>query len=213
MARVDALDAILAALCRSVEAQSRDVKCAIFLPNDGGERRRRAVAPSLPKFAALDDVDFGPGLWHGRTGAPEERIVVVDDIAADPQWVDWREAAASQGVRSCWLAPICDPAPGPPLGVFAIFHRALTKLDADGADLMRRSAELARFIIRQERRAAEWRDAETRYRTLVEQLPAIIYVEQLTGDVDLYLSPQVEAVLGYAATDLMAGNPGWMDLV
>jgi PAS domain S-box-containing protein len=60
------------------------------------------------------------------------------------------------------------------------------------------------------RKEAEARVAETerRLRTLVEQLPAIVYVE-LASEVPnaapfVYLSPQVEAILGYAAEELVA---------
>jgi len=48
------------------------------------------------------------------------------------------------------------------------------------------------------------KDAEERYRTLVEQLPAIVYVEAVDPDDTtasriVFVSPQVEEVLGYSA--------------
>jgi PAS domain S-box-containing protein len=54
--------------------------------------------------------------------------------------------------------------------------------------------------------------AETRYRTLVEQIPAITYVEVLSpGDPTItrhvYLSPQTETILGHTPSELMA-DPG-----
>ena len=42
------------------------------------------------------------------------------------------------------------------------------------------------------------REAEERYRTLVEQIPAIVYVEAMDGRMStLYDSPQIETILGY----------------
>jgi PAS domain S-box-containing protein len=60
----------------------------------------------------------------------------------------------------------------------------------------------------QERAQQELRDAERRLRALVEQLPAMVYIELPTQDPAesrlVYLSPQVESILGYSADELMA---------
>jgi PAS domain S-box-containing protein len=49
----------------------------------------------------------------------------------------------------------------------------------------------------------ELREAEERYRTLVEQIPAIVYVDDLTDDgtMTTYVSPQVESTLGLTAEE------------
>jgi diguanylate cyclase (GGDEF)-like protein/PAS domain S-box-containing protein len=55
-----------------------------------------------------------------------------------------------------------------------------------------------------------FRESEERYRTLVEQVPAVIYINPSEGShLTLYISPQIEAMLGYTpkewtATDLWA---------
>ncbi|MBA2376912.1 MAG: PAS domain S-box protein [Rubrobacteraceae bacterium] len=41
------------------------------------------------------------------------------------------------------------------------------------------------------------REAEERYRTLVEQVPAIVYIEDVETNETLYDSPQIEGILGY----------------
>ncbi|HEV8419755.1 MAG TPA: PAS domain S-box protein [Actinomycetota bacterium] len=46
------------------------------------------------------------------------------------------------------------------------------------------------------------RAAETKYRTLIEQIPAITYIDATEGPVTtLYISPQTEAILGYTPAD------------
>jgi PAS domain S-box-containing protein len=48
-------------------------------------------------------------------------------------------------------------------------------------------------------------EAETKYRSLIEQIPAITYIDAVEGpETTLYISPQTEALLGYTPQD-------WMD--
>ena len=68
--------------------------------------------------------------------------------------------------------------------------------------------ELMSLEIGERRRAeAELTEAERRYRTLVEQLPAIVYVEEPSTEPGeshfRYLSPQVERLLGFSAEELI----------
>ncbi len=67
------------------------------------------------------------------------------------------------------------------------------------------------------RRRAEdrLREAEARYRTLVEQIPAITYVEELSrnGKVLTYMSPQYEAFLGYSPVEGVPHPKHWIEVV
>ena len=60
-----------------------------------------------------------------------------------------------------------------------------------------------------ERKAAEVRLAETeeRYRTLVERIPAVTFIDRVGGSkAPVYVSPQVEAMLGYTPEEWMEGR-------
>jgi PAS domain S-box-containing protein len=62
------------------------------------------------------------------------------------------------------------------------------------------------------------RDAELRYQTLVEQIPAITYIDQPDPDSPtrfrpVYLSPQVERILGYRPAELEGNADLWIELL
>ena len=54
---------------------------------------------------------------------------------------------------------------------------------------------------------AALREAEERYRTLVEQIPAVTYIDRADGsDRPLYTSPQIEGMLGYTSEEWLEGR-------
>ncbi len=64
----------------------------------------------------------------------------------------------------------------------------------------------------------ELREAEVKYRALVEQIPAITYTQvrddtSPTGFVDLYISPQTSTVLGYAPEEWKADPELWIKIL
>ncbi len=56
-------------------------------------------------------------------------------------------------------------------------------------------------------------EVEERYRTLVEQVPGVIYVEALAGGANPYISPQVQTLLGYRPEEVTANPKLWMSRV
>jgi len=57
------------------------------------------------------------------------------------------------------------------------------------------------------RDVTERKQAEERYRTLVEQIPAVSYIDRADGsDTPLYTSPQIEGMLGYTPEEWMSGR-------
>jgi PAS domain S-box-containing protein len=61
---------------------------------------------------------------------------------------------------------------------------------------------------------AALREAEARYRTLVEQTPAAVYVDEpdFLGDC-VYVSPRIEALVGYAPEEWVQKPGAWLSLI
>jgi PAS domain S-box-containing protein len=72
----------------------------------------------------------------------------------------------------------------------------------------------ARSAIRRRRLPEPLRDADVLFRTLVEQVPAVVYVDAI-DDVStaLYVSPQHEKLLGYTPEEWIANPTLWVDLL
>jgi diguanylate cyclase (GGDEF)-like protein/PAS domain S-box-containing protein len=65
------------------------------------------------------------------------------------------------------------------------------------------------YDITQRKRSEEaLREAEERYRTLVEQIPAVTYIDRVTDGPDepVYTSPQIEQMLGYTPEEWLEGG-------
>jgi diguanylate cyclase (GGDEF)-like protein/PAS domain S-box-containing protein len=71
-----------------------------------------------------------------------------------------------------------------------------------------------RDVTERREREVALREAEQRYRTLVEQLPAMTYIAAPDDLSALtYVSPQVERMLGYSSSTWLSNSTFWMDLV
>jgi len=156
---------------------------------------------------------------HNETGEPWNREYRL--IASDGSVVWFRDVATlvrdEDGRPLFWQGVQLD---------ITAQKRAEAILRASRDDLEMRAAERAAELeeanellmleVAERRRAeARLREAEAMYRVLVEQIPAMVFVEIFdqtgSGRSDLaYMSPQVEAILGYTPGELM-GDPDWWE--
>jgi signal transduction histidine kinase/ActR/RegA family two-component response regulator len=115
---------ILTEVVRILEEQAAGMLCSILLLSEDGRRVRHGAAPSLPAafVQAIEDQEIGPHAGSCGTAAYLRKQVVVTDIADDPLWSDYREAALAVGLRACWSTPILSRR-GEVLGTFAMYYR------------------------------------------------------------------------------------------
>jgi PAS domain S-box-containing protein len=119
------LSHILEAIPRWVEANSKDgVLASILLLDRDGQRLLHGGAPGLPETynQAIHGMQIGPAAGSCGTAAFTGRAVIVEDIATNPLWADFRALALSHGLRACWSTPLIDHT-GRVLGTFAMYYR------------------------------------------------------------------------------------------
>jgi serine phosphatase RsbU (regulator of sigma subunit)/PAS domain-containing protein len=116
-----ALPDVLDTLVRGMERLSEGMKASVLLVD--GAHLRHGAAPGLPAAynAAIDGLEIGPGVGSCGTAAHSGQPVVVEDIATDPLWRDFRELAAEHDLAACWSAPVLGP-DGAVLATFALYY-------------------------------------------------------------------------------------------
>jgi two-component system cell cycle sensor histidine kinase/response regulator CckA len=85
------------------------------------------------------------------------------------------------------------------------------QLEMARLQLEEQARELERKV---EERTRELRQAEEKYRTLVEQMAAVVYIaaHERVGQT-LYISPQIEALLGFPTADWLADPEHWINRI
>ena len=122
VAKGDSLAQILDGLCGLAEEQAGGSLASILLVD--GDRLWHGAAPSLPKAFtdAVDGIVIGPSAGTCGTSAYRRAQVIVEDIATDPLWADFREAALPHSLRASWSTPVFS-SQGKVIATFAMYYR------------------------------------------------------------------------------------------
>ncbi len=159
--------------------------------------------------------DTPAGRGPAGTAIRENRICLFSDTARDPLFEPWREAALQRG----YAAVICLPlrVAGLAFGVLAIYSEQANSFESSEVELLTEMSNNLAFGItairshEESRRATvALREAEAKYRQLVEEVPAISYVAEAGAfGPFLYVSPQVTTILGYHPEDCLSDPRFW----
>jgi PAS domain S-box-containing protein len=116
------------------------------------------------------------------------------------------------GIRSGVTVVI--PGPDGPYGILAGHTRDLRRFTPDDAHFLEAMANSLGAALRHRRAQGELTEAEERYRTLVEQIPAVIYINE-NDDVATaqYVSPYYETMLGYSPRERLADPELWIKIL
>lgn len=175
------------------------------------------VARGALEIALRDEIVAGEGftgkIWQSR--AP----LLVQDY---DHW-EHRLPTFPKGVISSLVGvPLLSK--GEVIGVLALGHEFASpkKFTPQDIEILSQFAHLAALAIEnaslfsgarrelEERRQAEkaLAESEERYRTLVEQLPVMVYVDDVQSELPVtrFVSPRVHEILGYSPEEWMAGD-------
>ncbi|MDP9185211.1 MAG: PAS domain-containing protein, partial [Actinomycetota bacterium] len=167
--------------------------------------------PSMVDHPGLRASPMLPGFerWVDAMSAGQPIVGDVDSFPAAE-----RDEYTAQGIRSLAYYPIT---------VEGVWWGCIGLEDCDGSrawtlselDGTRTAAAMLGASITRQHQEDRLRDAETRYRGVVERIPAVTYVD-VSGPESVrmtFLSPQIEELLGRSAQTFLEDPDSWFDLV
>jgi len=171
------LPAILESITNWVELQANDsFYASILLVDEQGKHLLHGAAPSIsPKYnMAIHGVAIGDNVGSCGTAAFLKETVIVEDIATDPRWKNYKDLALSAGLHACWSTPLINKH-GKVLGTFAIYYPEPKKPSHEDLQLIRLISRTAVLAI-EHRQSQEERENDTRFRSIIEQAPVAMGV-------------------------------------
>jgi PAS domain S-box-containing protein len=183
-----------------------------------GEERLRSLIQHASDIVTLLEVDGtilyeSPSIERILGYRPEELVGKNTFAYVHPQDLERVPSAFAAGLANPELRPAAEYRFRHKDGSWRYLESVGSNLldDPDVGELVVNSRDVT------ERKKAEerLREAEARYRTLVEQIPAITYVEELSrnGKVLAYMSPQYEAMFGYSPETGTPHPEHWLEIV
>jgi PAS domain S-box-containing protein len=170
------LSATLEELCRIVESGAEKAMCSILLLDEDGVHVRHGAAPSLPEafVRAVDGQKIGPSAGSCGTAAFRRERVVVEDIATDPLWADYRAVALPLGLRACWSTPIFGH-DREVLGTFAVYYREPRLPDPAHARAVAVATHTAAIAIQHARAIEKLEESQTRLQLAVRSGQVVLF--------------------------------------
>ena len=143
------LKAVLNEILKWIGIESKnDILTSILLYNKKTSQLFTAAASSLPDRYndAISGLKAGPIAGSCGTAAFFGKQVIVQDIATDPLWQEYKSVALPEGLRSCWSTPIFG-ANKELLGTFAIYYKEPRKPTPQDLQIIDELVELTAIAI------------------------------------------------------------------
>lgn len=176
---------IINAICHMAESRDPTGLCSVLLMDKAQQSLRLGAAPSLPLAynQAIDGVAIGPNAGSCGTAVYRQQLVIVEDIAQDPLWQDYRASALAHGLRACWSIPLRS-SQGHALGSLAIYHRKVMTPNDEQLQLLANAAQLTAIAIEREQDRQRLQTSEQRFRSLFSFSPNAVAAIDLNGQVE-----------------------------
>ena len=143
------LEKALNQLLCGIEEQYPEMVSSILLLDGDGKHVHHAAAPRLPaSFTnAIDGAPIGPCAGSCGTAAYRGQPVVVEDIATDALWNQYRDLALQHELRACWSTPIFHENGDRVLGTFALYFRTRKAPTRMHSEIIRKATHTASVLL------------------------------------------------------------------
>jgi C4-dicarboxylate-specific signal transduction histidine kinase len=190
---------ILDNLCRRIDAQAPGAMTTILLMDPDGQRLWPAAGPRVPRgwTHAITPLSIGPAAGSCGTAAFRKEPVVTSDIAADPLWTEYREAALRHGLRASWSQPLMSK-DHRVVGTFAMYFADPRSPSDSDVELIKGASDVALIAI--ERKRAE--EALQAAQAELAHVTRVATLGELTASIAHEINQPLGAIVNNAAACL-----------
>ncbi len=187
-----------------IERQAEGLSCSILLLDRERGTVHHGAAPHLPQalVAGIDGQPIGPQAGSCGAAAYLGEAVVVEDIGTHPNWVDYRQLVLPAGLRACWSSPIFSRAGGDVLGTFAVYYREARAPTTLERSWVSQATHLAAIAICRDRAERAVRQADARYRQIVDTAYEGVWLIDADART-LLVNERTAKLLGFDADELV----------
>lgn len=168
----DSLPQILDAIVRWVETQSQGgMLASLLLLDRDGQHLLHGAAPSLPDAynQAIHGTQIGPAVGSCGTAAFSKATVIVEDIATNPLWAEFRDLALAHGLAACWSTPLI-ARDGRVLGTLGMYYRHSRRPSPDDTHLIQLVTRTAVVAIEHQQAEDEREQLRAREQQILRQV-------------------------------------------
>ncbi len=198
------LASVLDVLCRVIDERS-ELMSAVFLLDDSGKHLTYVVGPHLPDvWRRVVSAAPLPVTAAGACGTAVTRRaqIVVPDLAVDPTYEPFREAARTVGIQAAWSTPFY-ATDHRVLGTFAVYSPALGPPNELDLELVARATHLASIAVEHHQTEASLRESERRFSTCFYANAAAMSIVRSADGRFLYVNDRFVTLYGYSREDVI----------
>jgi len=195
------VNSIYDAICQMHESLHPRMRASILKLR--GNQLFHCSGPSLPAeyLTAINGVEIGPTVGSCGTAAFLGKEVIVEDIANDPLWADYKGVALPHHLRACWSEPIIG-SDDSILGTFAMYFDTLsTPTDIELKEI-RDASKLAAIVMEREYKEAML----LKLSQAIEQAGESVIITDKHGVIE-YVNAAFTKITGYTADEVLGKNP------
>lgn len=186
VAKGNPLHEIFLQLTHHLARLAPQMHASILLIDENGQQSCAFVNPKLsPSFVlAITSQQIAQNAGSSERAAYFGKRVIVEDIATDPLWTNFKDLALAQGLAACWSEPILSEK-GQVLGTFELYFTEARSPNSGELTIIESLARLTSLIIeRKHLEAAELKktqELEQAYRELKRTQSKLIQAEKMSS--------------------------------
>jgi PAS domain S-box-containing protein len=196
---------ILDDLCLTIDRHAPGTMTTILLMDPDGQRLWPFAGPRVPTgwTEVITPLTIGPEVGSCGTAAFLKQPVITSDIATDPLWDGYQQAALSHGLRASWSLPLISNG-DKVLGTFAMYFAEARSPSECDIELITGAAHVALIAI--ERKRAE--EALQQAQAELAHVARVATLGELTASIAHEINQPLGAVVNNAGACLrwLAGH-------